>query len=659
MAEGTGHSEPSPSGASAPEESGAPRGSQADWIQDDASPTHLPVAPSPPSAAAPGPGGTQAAWIGEQPAPPRAPAAPPENPSNLPVGAPDHLLVILRQLERRLAQGDPRRCWASTRDALGLLTRYFAGLLPAAWRSLAAPPPEMIALWREGRSTAERVQLIQASLQALSQMTEDPLARVLTEVFYERQHPRVFTRLLSTGAPPEGMDLLPAWFRSHLEPPDSEEAERQLKLYLPALREWVSASRRFFQDCDHRFETGSKFGQMELVVRWRDRLLRTGFTLRLREGRKSGSFPAPAIPRGPGPAPARPQPLEPSVPPQEAEELTRLIVSMLQREHSGTGKKKKKEEVAEEKPPEPPPAPRMHHQVTYIGPDRSEAGRYSYRGRVEVILPDDSPVTCAVRSSHSKVTVRPTSFTGSYAKIDYWIDPSAVNEEQPEYLIFQTEHEVRKLPLTMLLPSSKIPNLTPFKAILMLLAPSLIGTAYVLFRFYYSLAKIKQYLFSYTTPAFQEAYLGKQPVPLTGSGVSTLEVDILPMVETTALFFLFLAVLAPLVTTKLYQRLPNRQQGELGMVYLLGMTLPLIVFSVILTGPALSSRLFIHPELAVMSYGRQFVWFATYNLCASIYLFLSVTGLLDNVIKSGYVRLLLPVALFGLFLASALYLVYG
>ncbi len=582
----------------------------------------------------------------------------------VPVGAPDHLLVLLRELERKLAQGEPRRGWAATRDALGLLTRYYAGILPAAWRNLAAPPPEMVALWREGRSTTERVELIRASLQALGELTEDPLARVLVEVFYDRDKPRTFTRLLGVGEPPEGMQILPEWFAANPEPPDEAEAGKQLQAYLPVLQEWVDACRRFFQDCDHRFETGNKFGQMELVVRWRDKLLRTGFTLRLREGRKSGKFSAVQIPTAPGPAPASPQQPVPSTAPptpQEAEELTRLIVSMLQKEHTGPVKPrpKKKEEVPEEKPPEPPPAPRMHHQVTYIGPDRSEAGRYSYRGRIEVILPDDSPVKGHVRSSHPKVTVKPTQFEGSYAKLDYWIDPSAVNEEQAEYLIIQTQDEVRKLPLTMLLPSSKIPNLTPLKAILMLLLPGLVGTGYVLFRFYYSLAKVKQLLLSYTTPAFQETYLGRQPVPLQGTGISTLEVDVLPMVETTALFFLMLAVLAPLITTKLYQRLPTRQQGELGMVYLLGMTLPLIIFSIILTGPALSSRLFIHPELRVMSFGHQFVWFATYNLSASIYLFLSVTGILDNWIKSGYVRLLLPIVLFGLFIASSLYLVYG
>lgn len=568
----------------------------------------------------------------------------------VPVGAPDHLVVLLRELERKLAQGDPVRCWAATRDALGLLTRYFAGVLPAAWRSLAAPPPEVLTLWREARSTTERVELIVLSLNALADMTEDPLARVLVEVFVEPGWgPRTFTRLLGAGEPVEGKDQLTTWFASTQETPPVEVCEQQLKIFLPVLHDWVLASRRFLQDCDHRFETGSKFGQMEMVVRWRDRLLRTGFTLRLREGRKSGAVSPPPV----SGASLRPAPGGSA--PQEAEELTRLIVSMLHREH--TGPIKKKEEVVEEKPPEPPPAPRLHHQITYVGPDRSQEGRYSYRGRVEIILPDDSPVTGQIRATHPKVTVKPTVFQGSYARIDYWIDPAALSDE-PEYLIIQTQNEVRKIPLTMLLPSSKIPNLTPARAILLLLAPSLIGTAYILFRFYYSLGRIKHYLLSYTSTAFQESYLGRQPVSLQGSGISALEVDVLPMVETTALFYFLLAVLAPLITTKLYQRLPNRQQSEFGMIYILGMTLPLIILSVILTGPALSSRLFLHPELAVMSYSHQFVWFAAFNLGASIYLFLSVTEILDRFISNGIVRLLLPVILTAGFVATSLYLVY-
>ncbi len=182
----------------------------------------------------------------------------------VPEGAPEILEGHLKRLAESLDDRPAACAWIGA--AFEYLIQYFAGLTATIGQDSLNLAHK--GLLRPDTSLREREKLLVAAIEAVKQDQSSEIRRVLTNVFWDGNQPRLHTRLVGAGTIGQGETLLSYLCRLRHEEEDLTDA--QLIRWVPVLNSWTQAAQEYFQDCEHYGEDPGPEGQEEMVVVYGD-----------------------------------------------------------------------------------------------------------------------------------------------------------------------------------------------------------------------------------------------------------------------------------------------------------------------------------------------------------------------------------------------------
>ncbi len=543
---------------------------------------------------------------------------------------PDYIPGNLKRLLDRLCECQPEEADKRApllRDSLGFLLRFFANVGASVSQQLGVLSEEGAELWTAEATVGECHQLLNSNLDTLKEHSAHPFVEAYLDVFVSGENDtlyRDFAKRLGIGPDFEQPAPVVAFCRY--------ESDQDLEVFQALLEEWLEACKPVFAEADFLYEAAEQFGRRELVVAFREHHFRTKMAVRLREARQSSATVGEQALAGP------------------VEDLTsglRELVSELSIVQEDTSSQKKA-----------PGTPQLGYRVDYTGYAKNRYGRLGHTGKLILFNAGEGELLGTVESSNPNLLLTPGTFKGNDCRVSFWLDPDEM--PQPDGVVeIRTDLETRRLPVATLLPRSRMADFGTTRLALMLLTPGLLGFLYLVWVFYSTLRRVEAVLSEFMRREYEALMKGVMEVSFRQAGVGMLDLEIQPRGEAAALLFLLVAVLCPLLVTKLFRHYPRNQQRDLGWAYMLGLVLPLVGFLALWKTPILDHPMLAHPELAFLDFKTHFPYFTALNLLASGYLFLSVSGNLDRWMGRGPARVLLPVFLFLTFLASVVVLVYG
>ncbi|MCA9796261.1 MAG: hypothetical protein KC910_30850, partial [Candidatus Eremiobacteraeota bacterium] len=195
----------------------------------------------------------------------------------LPSGSPTLLVQLVGRLEGALADDDPVSACRYLRDALVLLTSYFAGAATGALKSVGPFSHTITYLLEDSNSILQCEKLLRQAFTDWQAHPHHPAYESLRDVFYissrlqsSRLAPRRHTRWLQVaGKPVLGLEELPKWtrrLRLRVASGDVDFCREQLAKYLPLLHVWVKACSQFFQDWSQAVEPVQNNGSVDIKV---------------------------------------------------------------------------------------------------------------------------------------------------------------------------------------------------------------------------------------------------------------------------------------------------------------------------------------------------------------------------------------------------------
>ncbi|MCA9791850.1 MAG: hypothetical protein KC910_08640 [Candidatus Eremiobacteraeota bacterium] len=518
---------------------------------------------------------------------------------NAPVGAPAYLDELLARLLARTQAGDSLEAREAFRDTVGFLTRYFGTMAAASRGGLDTT---VLRQWLSGKTTTDFRDEILAAIDSLA-APDQPVYNGLRQVFLPEEWGETYAHT--------------QWMRGRwLLPSDPGWIEPALEM----LTIWLKASRPFFEQCQHRYETlGSK---VELATQYQGEWMRTGFPMRgrdlMRQPWRLDGADATYRPR--------------LVLPIDTSGLSELVAELAGRqEQPGT--------VAES--PEPETA-ELSFQVLDPRIATNKFGAPCYRGTLKIVEELARDVSVRLISGHLGLRFERSSFRGPLALVNYTLDPG-FDEDELERLevVAMVGQTSFRLPMARLLPPTSMSGLTPSKASLAVLAPGLLALIYLLVLHTATVLRIEHLLGPQTL-----AQVGRLT---TGAELTLVELKALPAAQVCTFLFLLASVMAPLLSTKIFARVPERLRPQVGILYPVAMLLPTAGLLAMRGLGLMVTELTSHPEFYGLDFAWLLPWFASFNLVAGAYLFCSQEKLLDRWL-SPEVRVLTPIGLMGLFL---------
>lgn len=542
-------------------------------------------------------------------------------------------LVLQRLLATLLVHvngGDDEKKRESLRECLIFLVPFFASICSGARQCLEDKPE--ITPWAPTHSVVQSQESLAFDLARLMHYLDDPMAASLLGIFFEKSgEPYLHTRLLGIGDPPEEGDSLAKWC---LNPGALKDLDACFKM----VDSWLALSEPFFQEADYHYEPGADFGQRSLTIAFRQHRIQTRFGVRLAEAR-SGQKLSRGLPLGAPPSRAMPLP--------QISELGELVADLLEKRKPGE---------TEQLPPEARTV--LNHSSEYLGFAKDAQGRLGHAGKLRFTCEHGGEIRGSVKSTNPNLVVVPGTFKGEECNLAFWLDPAEM--PHPEgYVEVETPHEKRRIAISTLVPPSRLSNLSGSKLATLLLAPSVVGLAYICWVYHMTIARVMRVLTT-RAPDLVEAFTkGYKVDSFRRGGVGVLDLEILPRIESATLLLLLFSVLAPLVTTKLFRFYPRSEKRRFGALYAVSLVLPTLGLLAFWNSSFLWSPVLTHPELTMLDYRNHFIEFSVFNIVAAVYLFLSVTGVLDRWIRPQFLRVLLSPLMFLGWLTSVGILVYA
>lgn len=568
-----------------------------------------------------------------------------------PISAPTTLQNLVEEYNSRAKLGETQLCALLLRDALGYFARYYAAVCVAACRELDCLPAEIAQTWTGTPAVEIALPALDWCLERLKGRQER-LARKLVGVFFDKQgNHRKFAHHCLPSI--EGEEFQVGVFCSSAAEADSGKlvdfhVASQAARVLDA---WIGASFGFFLESEQRLETGAYFGQLEQVVRFEQHTLRTGLTMRVRESRvanapaspglaapAAGSAVALAMPLASAEEDAPPEPQEeapapvaevaialPAAPADVAPEA-KALHSFLQNQQQRAAAP-----AASAAPPAPKKSEesRLSVRLEPLGFVRSKSGKIGYGGFLWVDSTTEEEVQGVVEATGGDVELTGSFFEGVSNRVVYWVHPDDVATGR-EYLKITSGGEERLYALWKLAPPSRFENFNLLQQSGLLMVPGLLGVLYSLWILYSTHRKVYAQLVETLADNFSRFINTTAPLSLRQAGIGELDVSLKPQIESAVLIFLCVGWLVPVIATKLYARFPRRDQKRLTLLYVLGCSLPLLAYLALWSSSLGQSVVTQHPELAYLDYRRNFAVFACLNCFSTIYLMISVEGVLHR-----------------------------
>ncbi|MGE0491075.1 MAG: hypothetical protein AB7S38_17845 [Vulcanimicrobiota bacterium] len=233
-----------------------------------------------------------------------------------------------------LNEGDAEAACRVLQESFDFLTRYYSSLSYSAAVALGVSNPALDELGKTARTFDEIEELLKRSLEALGEKATEELPKALRTVFYvgsTRQDPtpRRHSRLLQlSGIPIRGYRLLGEWCGLQAGVGDlqgSGKCSREMRRYLPILKEWITAAANYFRDAIHRGHVSADGTALELTVKLEGYTLSTGglLTIPVWLAEQSARLPSRGFASASQPEPEPPaeapvaEPVEPAAEPAE------------------------------------------------------------------------------------------------------------------------------------------------------------------------------------------------------------------------------------------------------------------------------------------------------------------------------------------------------
>ncbi len=396
-----------------------------------------------------------AAPVVEEPAKPAEPAVPKNfpgefRPIDIPSDTPKFLARVLRRLDIRIRRGELSQSRDALRDALDYILRYWAGISFVCARDAAKLSIDEEEKASKGMGIQDSEKLLYFCLGKLSEGVNE-LSEEIIQVFYERdlfteqlKPVGSHTRMLITDASSDNQMQLLAEFCDYTDPCDIHRSRRDLKTFLPVLRDWLARSQSFFEQCDHHEEEPDKQGLMELVVQWDKTYLEL----------VAPDFAFPILP-GSDLVPDLEVPVwvEPETPKEETASLKPKVITT--------------EELALSEP-------FLIHKVQYVGIQPNSQGVQCKSGVISIQNAGGGSLTGRAYSNHPCIEVNPNRFREK-SQLQYWLNESAIPKDFVPFLVLRSGGDERQVTLAELRPLSRFNTIPKSQALVLSYAPAVGG----------------------------------------------------------------------------------------------------------------------------------------------------------------------------------------
>ena len=533
-------------------------------------------------------------------------------PLEIPSDTPKFLARVLRRLDIRLRRGELSQSRDALRDALDYLLRYWAGVCFVCARDAAKLTLDEEEKAAKNLTIQDSEKLLFFCLQKLSEGVNE-LSEEIVQVFYERD---LFTeqvkpigghtRMLITDASADNQMQLLAEFCEMTDPCDVHRSRRDLKTFLPVLRDWLSRSQGFFEQCQHHEEEPDKQGRMELVIQWDKtylELVAPDFAFHILPG--SDLVPDLEVPEW----------IEPAGAEEEAASLKPKVITS--------------EELALSEP-------FLIHKVQYVGVQPNSQGIQCKSGIISIQNAGGGSLTGRAFSNHPCIEVNPNRFREK-SQLQYWLNEATIPKDFVPVLILRSGGDERQVTLAELRPLSKFNTLPKAQALLLAYGPAVVGILIV-----------------NAVVIVQGSKIQKEIGTLGGKLKTTAPETLMAAQGHGAVvggIFLFYAAFAPVAGMLVYRKFSHSLQDLLNKHFGRAQIAPLILLllTVVVASSALSGVR--HPEVTSANLFRLTPWAIVFSIGGSIYSHLEYERKIAEWIQDPVLRKLVPfILLAGFFI---------
>ena len=534
-------------------------------------------------------------------------------PLEIPADTPKFLSRVLRRLDIRLRRGELSQSRDALRDAMDFLLRYWAGVSFVCARDAAKLSLEEEEKATKSMSIQDCEKLLILCIKKLSEGANE-LSEEIIQIFYERD---LFseqlkpigghTRLLQTDASSGSEMQLLAEFCEMTDPCDLHRSRRDLKTFLPVLRDWLTRSQSFFEQCQHHEEEPDKTGRMELVVQWDNvflELVAPDFAFYIQPG--SDLVPDLEVPVW----------IEPEAPKEEqVSQKPKVITS---------------EELALSEP-------FLIHKVQYVGIQSNSQGVSCKSGIISIQNAGGGSLTGRAFSNHPCIEVSPNRFREK-TQLQYWLDEKSMPKDFVPFLVLRSGGDERQVTLAELRPLSKFATLTKGQGTILLLTPPVLGFFALNATIIYNARKIAAELIGVSSPL-------KHNAP-----------DVLNLCQGYGAYvgglFLLYAALSPVLSFQIYRRLSHSMQDLMNRRFFQSMAAPapLLLLTATINSavfPALRNK-----EITNANLLRVTPWGIFFVLGGALYSYLDYERKFAEWIQEPALRKIVPPCAVALFLLA-------
>ena len=532
-------------------------------------------------------------------------------PIEIPSDTPKFLSRILRRLDIRVRRGELSQSRDALRDALDYLLRYWAGASFVCARDAAklSIDEEEKASKLMGIQDCEKLLIL--CLKKLSEGANE-LSEEIIHVFYDRdlfteqlKPVGSHTRLLSTDASAGSEMQLLAEFCEMTDPCDLHRSRRDLKTFLPVLRDWLNRSQSFFEQCQHHEEEPDKQGRMELVIQWDKtflELVAPDFAFYILPG--SDLVPDLDVPEW----------VEPETPKEETVALKPKVITT--------------EELALSEP-------FLIHKVQYVGIQPNSQGVECKSGIISIQNAGGGSLTGRAFSNHPCIEVNPNRFREK-TQLQYWLDEKSIPKDFVPVLVLRSGGDERQVTLAELRPLSKFATLTKAQGQILLALPTICG------------------FFALNTLIVIEARKIAQELIGTTSPLRTTAPDTLVTCQAYGAYiggmFLLYAALAPILVFQVYRRFSHSLQDLVSKRFFQSLLLPLPLLLVTTVVNSFVFPALRHAEILNANLLRLTPWAILFALGSTLYVYLDNERKFAEWVEDPNLRKVIPACAIAFFL---------
>ena len=294
----------------------------------------------------------------------------------------------------------------------------------------------------------------------------------------------------------------------------------------------------------------------------------------------------------------------------------------------------------------------------FLGYGKNTEGVVGLCGQLKISYFDDKDLVGRLESSNPLLFISPSRLSGRKATITYWLPPLAF-PHPAGHLSIRTPGETKMLALHSLFPRSRTDYMSEPKVVALLFAPAVLGCLYFGFVYVLTVTGVDREAQSLFPVLYEAALEGVDTVDFRSGGLGLYRLKVVPASESLQMIWAAVLFFAPLLTSKFFHYLSKARQRRLGGFLAAAQLLPTLCLLIAWNFQDRFLPLFDHKDFAPLDLREFLYWGVPANIGIGVYLFLSVYGVWDKIIKPREVRVALPFLLTLVYLALMFFIIYG